>query len=114
VSNSNAIVVIVHDPALLRSLAFALGAHGHAVDAFGSWRSARDRARGASCVILDGCLSQQDRDDCMECVPTATPVIFLAEQDTPMPARTNMLTLHKPLAGADVLSALASFRYGPK
>jgi hypothetical protein len=102
------IVAIARDSALLRSLAFALEAHGHSVETFQSWKSAKKYAPGALCVILDGCLPLSDRQACLEVLDLGVGVVLLAEDDTAYVERSGLQVLHKPLSGADVLSALAS------
>jgi len=109
-STKPAIVAIISDPALLRSLAFALEAHGHPVETFSSWRSARERACVALCVVLDGSLVEEDREACLDSIAVDVPVILLADNGTPAPRRDNVLILHKPLAGPDIVLALATLK----
>jgi hypothetical protein len=104
------IVAIARDPALLRSLAFALEAHGHKVETFRTWSSARDRASLAFCVILDGGETEMERKACLDSLPPATGIILLADDDTAHPERGGVLILHKPLTGLDVVTALAALK----
>lgn len=107
------IIAIARDSALLRSLAFALEAHGHRVEAFGSWGSARSSARDAGCVILDGSIPPVDREDCLGVLAQGVGVVLLAEDNAPISERNGLRVLHKPLSGPDVLEAVASLRRNP-
>lgn len=107
------IVAIVRDPALLRALAFALRTHGHEVTTHRSWASARESVGGARCVILDGCISPADREDCLASLGLGTPVLLLAEDDTAFIDRPSLQVLHKPLTGTDVVAAVSAIRRNP-
>lgn len=69
--------------------------------------------RNASCVILDGCLPATERDACLSALRPETPVLLLAEDDTVYAERSFMEVLHKPLSGADVVTALSALRSNP-
>jgi DNA-binding NtrC family response regulator len=103
------IVAIARDSALLRSLAFALQAHGYRVAPFSSWKAARESLAGAFCVILDGCLPVADREACLEAIGCGVGVVLLADEDTRYSARSELQVLQKPLSGADVLAAVTRY-----
>jgi DNA-binding NtrC family response regulator len=103
------IVAIALDSALLRSLDFALQAHGYKVASFRSWKAARDSVSRAACVILDGCLPTADRNACFEMLEHGVGVVLLAEDDTSYPERSGLQVLQKPLAGSDVVAALRHY-----
>jgi DNA-binding response OmpR family regulator len=107
------ILAIVRDDALLRALAFALQAHGYQVSAQRAWEEGMENMPGASCVILDGCLSAAEREACLSALPPEKPILLLAEDDTVFAARPLMQVLHKPLSGADVVAALSALRGNP-
>lgn len=107
------IVAIARDSALLRSLAFALQAHGYKVAPFGSWKAARDSTMGAICVILDGRLPAADREACLEVLGGGVGVVLLADDDTRYTERSGLQVLHKPLSGPDVLAAVTALRKNP-
>lgn len=64
----------------------------------------------ALCVVLDGCLAQKDREACLQSIAADVPVILLADNGTQAPERDNVFILHKPLAGPDIVMALATLR----
>lgn len=107
------IVAIARDSALLRSLAFALQAHGYRVAPFGSWNAARESVAGALCVVLDDCLPAADREACLEMLGRGVGVVLLADDDTRYTERTGLQVLHKPLSGPDVLAAVTALRKNP-
>lgn len=107
------IVAIAQDSALLRSLSFALEAHGYTVRAFSSWRSAREKVQSAGCVILDGALPLSERNACLGALERGVRVVLLAEDEVPFPKRHGQQVLLKPLSGADLLNAVASIRIDP-
>ena len=102
------IVAIAKDPALLRSLAFALEAHGYLVKPFRNWKSAKDSARGAFCVVLDSNLPDSDKVAWLADREPGVGTVLLAEGDLELNGRDpGVIVLNKPLAGPDVLTALA-------
>lgn len=111
--STSTIVAIARDPALLRSLAFALDAHGYRVAAFPSWRAARESARAASLVILDDCLPPTDKEACLAMLGQGVPVVLLTENDVARPARPGLRILPKPLKGPDVVETVAALRRIP-
>lgn len=111
-STSN-IVAIARDSALLRSLAFALQAHGYKVAPFGSWKAASESAAGALCVVLDDRLPAADREACLEMLGRGIGVVLLADEDTLYAEHSGLRVLHKPLSGPDVLAAVTALRRNP-
>ena len=109
-SHSPFIAVIAHDPALLRSLAFTLQAHGYRVEQFRSWGAARERIGAASGVIVDGGLPTADLKACLS---LDAKVVLLAEDDAHIFGWRDLQVLHKPLSGSDVVAALAALREYP-
>jgi hypothetical protein len=102
------IVAIAKDSALLRSLAFALEAHGYRVKPFRSWSLAKDSARGAFCVVLDNNLPADDKVAWLADREPGVGTVLLAEDDLELAGRDpSVIVLNKPLAGPDVLTALA-------
>jgi DNA-binding response OmpR family regulator len=102
------IVAIAKDSALLRSLAFALEAHGYRVKPFRNWESAKDSARGAFCVVLDSNLPDSDKVAWLADREPGVGTLLLAEGDLALNGRDPaVIVLNKPLAGPDVLTALA-------
>ena len=75
--NTSAIVAIARDTALLRSLAFALEAHGYHVKTFPSWKSAKASMGEALCVIVDGGLPPDDRRAWHESLHAGNNVVLL-------------------------------------
>ncbi|NKN39015.1 hypothetical protein HFC70_21935 [Agrobacterium sp. a22-2] len=105
------IVAIAKDSALLRSLAFALEAHGYRVKPFRSWQSAKDSTGGAFCVVLDSNLPASDKIAWLADREPGVGTILLAEDDLDLVGRDpGVIVLNKPLAGPDVLTALALLR----
>ena len=105
------IVAIAKDPALLRSLAFALEAHGYQVKPFRSWESAKDSTRGAFCVVLDNNLPSADKVAWLADREPGVGTVLLAEDDLALVGRDpGVIVLNKPLAGPDVLTALATLK----
>ncbi len=108
--STHVIVAIARDQALLRSLAFALDAHGYRVAPFPSWRAARESARLASLVILDDCLPPADKEACLAVLGPGVPVLLLAEHDVVHAERPGLRILAKPLSGLDVVDTVAALR----
>lgn len=105
------IVAIAKDSALLRSLAFALEAHGYKVKPFRSWDAAKDSTRGAFCVVLDNNLPSADKVAWLADREPGVGTVLLAEGDLGLAGRDpGVIVLNKPLAGADVLTALATLK----
>jgi DNA-binding NtrC family response regulator len=105
------IVAIAKDSALLRSLAFALEAHGYLVKPFRTWQSAKDSARVAFCVVLDSNLPDADKVAWLADREPGVGTVFLAEGDLELAGRDpGVIVLNKPLDGPDVLTALATLK----
>jgi DNA-binding response OmpR family regulator len=107
------IVSIVKDPALSRALAFALRAYGYEVATFRSWKLAEQTVRKATCVILDSCLPDPDREACLASLGAQIPVLFLAENEMVNIERPCVQVLYKPLTGPDIVTALMTIRKNP-
>jgi DNA-binding NtrC family response regulator len=107
-SSAPAIVAIAEDPALLRSVAFALEAHGHKVRTCPTWSAAIECFPGASCVIIDGRLASEERKEFLESLATRPHLVLLADLETPSFNRPDFLVLQKPLAGSDLVSAVSN------
>lgn len=102
------IVAIAKDSALLRSLSFALEAHGYRVKPFQSWTSAKDSTRGAFCVVLDDDLPAADKVAWLAGRAPGVGTVLLAGSDLDLAGRDpGVVVLNKPLDGLDVLTALA-------
>jgi DNA-binding response OmpR family regulator len=108
--NTPVIVAVARDPALLRSLVFALEAHGHRVTAFASWRTARESAGRASLVILDERLPSADKEAGLALLSQGVPVVLLAENDAVRAEMPGLRVLPKPLSGPDVVETVAALR----
>jgi DNA-binding response OmpR family regulator len=105
------IVAIAKDSALLRSLAFALEAHGYRVKPFRSWQLAKSSTVDAFCVVLDSNLPASDKVEWLADREPGVGTILLAEDDLDLGGRDpGVIVLNKPLAGPDVLSALATLK----
>jgi hypothetical protein len=111
--HSPSIVAIAQDSALLRSLAFALQAHGYKVEQFPSWKAATNAAGRARSLVIDGCLPAADLEACLSLAGNGLGVVLLAEGDAHYVERDGLHVLHKPLSGADVVAALAALRGNP-
>jgi hypothetical protein len=109
-STTPTIVAIASDPALLRSLVFALKAHGYRVAPFRTWKAAEDSAKGAHCIILDGCLPLEDQKACLDAVAPSVGIVLLADDETRHDQRPGLHVLQKPLSGTDLVSALTTLR----
>lgn len=107
------IASIIKDPALSRGLAFALRAYGYEVVTFRSWKLAGEKVGEASCVILDGCLPDSEREACLATVAAVTPVLFLADHEKVSVDRPGVQILYKPLTGTDVVTALIRISKNP-
>ncbi|MCK3780600.1 hypothetical protein MZK49_28380 [Ensifer sesbaniae] len=103
------VVTIAKDEALLRSLAFAMEAHGYQVEQFGSWTAAKERSSVAEILVLDGSLPMMDIEACLA-LAAGKRVILLADEDIDQVRPQNILVLHKPLSGSDVIAALTALR----
>lgn len=104
---SRAIVVIVPDQALNRSLAFALEADGYRVSSFASVASASKALPDALCIIADdGALKAAVAPNDLSRFAGRT---LLLREHGAVPRHDAMTVLTKPLSGADVLAAVARF-----
>lgn len=104
---SRAIVVIVPDQALNRSLAFALEADGYRVSSFSSVASATKALPEALCIIADdGVLKAAGAPNDLSGFAGRT---LLLREHGAVPRHDAMTVLTKPLCGADVLAAVARF-----
>jgi DNA-binding response OmpR family regulator len=112
-SSTPVIVAIARDPALLRSLAFALEAHGYGVAAFASWGEAGEAAGAASLVILDDGLPGPERKACLSLKDRGVPVLLLTGNHGEIERKPGLGVLAKPLSGADVVEAVAALRRNP-
>lgn len=105
------IVAIAKDSALLRSLAFALEAYGYRVKPFRSWQLAKSSTVGAFCVVMDSNLPASDKVEWLADREPGVGTILLAEDDLDLGGRDpGVIVLNKPLAGPDVLGALATLK----
>jgi DNA-binding response OmpR family regulator len=111
--DTRSIVIVAPDPALLRSMAFALQAHGYAVEQYRSWVAAGAAAGRASCLVIDDCLPATDLQAGLAHLARGTAVVLLAEDDTAYGQRPGLQVLYKPLSGADLVAALAVLRRIP-
>lgn len=104
---SRAIVVIVPDQALNKSLAFALEADGYRVSSFSSVASAAKALPDALCIITDdGVLRAAVAPNDLSGFAGRTLVL---REHGAVPRHDAMTVLTKPLSGADVLAAVARF-----
>jgi DNA-binding response OmpR family regulator len=109
VSSPPPVVTIAKDEALLRSLVFAMQAHGYQVEQFQSWLAAKERSSAAEILVLDGSLPATDIEACLA-LAAGKRVLLLADEDIDRARPQNILVLHKPLSGPDVIAALAALR----
>lgn len=109
-STASAIIVIVKDLALLRSITFALNAHGQAVEPFSDWATAAGAARKADCVVLDGCLPPADIHAGLMLSKEGTKIVLLTEGDAGSDIEFPVQVLSKPLKGSDIADAVATLR----
>lgn len=110
-SQTRPIVVIVPDPALSRSLAFALEADGYRVAAFDDFTSAKGALPSALCIVADQSVFH-DEAEAASALSGLTARTVLISEHMAKPLAENMPVLTKPLSGADVLSAVGKFLPG--
>lgn len=114
-STLSAIVVVVKDPALMRSISFALNTHGQAVEQFNDWTMATEAIARAQCVILDTCLPPADLTAGLSLTSRGVKVVVLAEDDRDYVGLNpdNIRVLSKPLMGPDISNAVLGLRKNP-
>lgn len=114
-STLSAIVAVVKDPALLRSISFALKTHGQAVEQFNDWAMASEAISRAECVILDTCLPPADLTDGLSLASRGIKLVVLAEDDRDYGRgnRQDICVLSKPLNGPDIANAVSALRRNP-
>lgn len=112
-SDFSNVVAIVKDPALLRSIGFALKAHGQAVEEFSDWAAATAALARADCVIIDTCLPQAALSDGFKLTQHGIKLVILAEDDTDYGAGASVHVLSKPLTGSDIANAVEALRKHP-
>ncbi len=114
-STLSAIVAVVKDPALLRSISFALNTHGQPVEQFNDWTRAAEAISRAECVILDTCLPPADLAAGLNLASRGIKLVVLAEDDRDY-GRGNgqdICVLSKPLDGPDIANAVSALRRNP-
>lgn len=109
-SDSSTVVAIVKDPALLRSIGFALNAHGQVVEEFSDWAAAAAALKRADCVIIDACLPQATVRDGFKLTQHGVKLVILAEDDTDYGTDASVHVLSKPLTGSDIANAVEALR----
>lgn len=109
---SRAIVVIVPDQALNRSLAFALEADGYRVSSFSSLASASNALSESLCIIADENALPRAAAAANGLSGLEGRTLVLSEHAA-APRKDTMTVLTKPLSGADVLAAVARFLPSP-
>lgn len=109
--NSRNIVVIVPDPVLSRSLAFALEADGYRISTFETWPAASADLSNAVCIITDQKALGEARAAAIDLDAYAARIVLLTEDAAPA-VPSVMQVLVKPLSGADVLSAVDKISFG--
>lgn len=107
---SQTIVAIASDPALLRSLAFALGVEGFDVETYDSWQAAQLSASRALCTIIDAEICRRDPRARQSLLDPANKFVLLADGMWPCLDHANIHVLTKPLRGTDVLETVNAFR----
>ncbi|MCD2173463.1 hypothetical protein [Rhizobium sp. C4] len=107
-SKTRAIVVIVPDQALNRSLAFALEADGYRVSSFASLASASKALPDSLCIIADENVFPKSSAALPDLSGMEARTLVLSEHAS-APRRDALAVLTKPLSGADVLAAVARF-----
>jgi hypothetical protein len=112
-SDHSNVVAIVKDPALLRSIGFALNTHGQVIEAFSDWPTAAAALKHADCVIIDACLPQSTVRDAFKLTQHGVKLVILAEDDTDYGAEAGVLVLSKPLTGSDIANAVEALRRHP-
>ncbi len=110
---TRAIVVIVPDQALNRSLAFALEADGYRVSTFASVASASAALPDSLCIIADEKAIPQQGILAAGLSGFEGRTLVLSEHAS-APRTDAMTVLTKPLSGADVLAAVARFVPPPR
>ena len=111
----SAIVAVVKDPALLRSISFALNTHGQPVEQFNDWKMATEAISRAECVILDTCLPPADLTAGLSLANRGIKLVILAEDDRDYGGgnRKDICVLSKPLNGPDIANAVSALRKNP-
>lgn len=114
-STLSAIVAVVKDPALLRSISFALNTHGQPVEQFNDWKMAMEAISRAECVILDTCLPPADLTAGLSLANRGIKLVILAEDDRDYGSgnRKAICVLSKPLNGPDIANAVSALRENP-
>ncbi|SIQ83956.1 hypothetical protein SAMN05880561_10550 [Rhizobium sp. RU33A] len=114
-STLSAIVAVVKDPALLRSISFALKTHGQAVQQFNDWTMAAEAISRADCVILDTCLPAADLTAGLSLANHGMKLVVLAEDDKDYGGGNpqGICVLSKPLNGPDIANAVSALRKTP-
>lgn len=106
------VAAIAKDEALLRSLVFAMEAHGFRVEQFQSWEAAKERCAEVEVLVLDSSLPAADIQACLT-LATCKKVILLAEGDMHEAPQLDLRVVQKPLSGPDVIAALIGLRKDP-
>jgi CheY-like chemotaxis protein len=102
-SSSNSVLLIAHDTAMRRSLAFALEVEGYVVNAQDNWSKAHQILPLAACAVIDDAMCREQR----ETGDMPLPVILLGSPDG-LQLPKGAVVLSKPLRMPELLSALRS------
>lgn len=106
---SQSIVAIASDDALLRSLAFALGVEGYAVQPCGSWQAARDLIPLSACVIVDVDICRKDSDARKALLEPDNRILMLTDGMPQPDVAATIRLIPKPLDGSDIVEGVRHF-----
>jgi DNA-binding response OmpR family regulator len=98
---------------MLRSMAFALEAHGYRVEQYAAWKAAEAAASRAFCLVVDGDLATAELETCFALRDRGVAVVVLAEDEADFAHQPGLKVLNKPLSGADLVAAVAAIRRNP-
>ncbi|HTO30575.1 MAG TPA: transcriptional regulator [Pararhizobium sp.] len=103
------IVAIANDDALLRSLAFALGVEGYAVQSCGSWQAARELIPLSACVIVDVDICRKDADARDALLKPENRIVLLTDGMPQPNVAATIRLIPKPLDGSDIVEGVRHF-----
>lgn len=103
-------IAVVSDQALLRSIEFALEAHGYRVDSFSTWRNGRTASSEALCMVVDSDVLDNDPDAGSGLDNPPMRVLLLTDGPGCPITNPKVRSLEKPISGPDLIAIVDAMR----
>lgn len=108
--STSKVIAVVSDQALLRSIEFALEAHGYRVDSFSTWLGGRAASSEALCMVVDSGVLNNDPDAGSGLDNPPMRVLLLTDGPRSPITNPEVRSLEKPISGADLIATVDAMR----